>query len=66
MMETRQCPKCPKKMIKICQRGDLRYSPPVFPLLWWCACGHVEKAEDVIGIAHQDLLREKWEQANAV
>lgn len=65
MTETRQCPKCPSKMIKVLTRGDVRFCPPVFRLLWWCACGHAEAAEDVYGIAHEQQLRPVWEKANA-
>lgn len=66
MTETKDCPKCEKKMI---QRGTgFVYAtyPPITPMIWWCGCGYTEDAPSKRGKTENEIIRELWEAANSL
>jgi hypothetical protein len=63
--ETKECPKCHKKMIMMSAGCVLTSYPPQYPMLWWCGCGHTETGPTIRGKTDEELRREEWEKVNA-
>ena len=60
--ETKPC-KCGKKMIKR-YGGMLLTYPTQLCYDWWCGCGHTETGGTETQKTEEEILKEKWEEAN--
>lgn len=66
-IETRQCPECPAWMIRhhtiptIALDGQ---SMTTWQSMWWCACGHVERADPIPSTSVAEWQHETWRTVN--
>ena len=64
MSNSKLCPNCGKKMIKVGTGIVLTSYPPQYPQTWWCGCGHEEPAETLTEKTEYHLNLEEWNKIN--
>jgi C4-type Zn-finger protein len=66
-METRECPRCQKRMIQVETGEVLLTYPALYPWDWWCGgCGYRERGGVIREATPEEYHRQRWEEANAV
>ena len=63
-IETKECPKCGKKMIKHFLNIVYPTYPPQYPWKWKCGCGYTEEGGIVRGKTDEEIFIERWKEAN--
>lgn len=59
---TKPCPSCGKLMVLVAKGFALMTSPPRYPQLWRCGCGHFEDGPTLRG---RDDFMDRWNAANS-